>query len=61
MDLRATAEINRKILALIKSKYEAGIVLDKRTLENRYYERLQKDNKGAKNALEHGGIAELHD
>ena len=61
MDLRATAEINRKILALIKSKYEAGIVLDKRTLENRYYERLQKDNKGAENALEHGGIAELHD
>lgn len=61
MDLKATVEVNKKIVALIKSKYAAGIVLDKRTLEYRYYLTLQEDNGKVKNALGHGGLVEVHD
>ena len=56
MNLQETVKINKRILALIKSKYEDPPSLWPRGLESRYYDHLSRDTQKAEEALKHGGL-----
>jgi hypothetical protein len=57
MDLPETVRVNRRILALIASKYTDPAWTIVNTMETRYYIRLHEETLRAEQALEHGGIA----
>ena len=51
MNLPATIKINKKIMALIKSKYDEAYPAGHHTPESRYYERLDLDTRDAESFL----------
>lgn len=51
MDLKATLKINKKIMALIASKYPDEFPTGYTTLDFRYYTHLRKDIENAERHL----------
>lgn len=51
MNLKMTIEINKKIMKLIKSKYDETYPVGHHTPESRYYERLDLDTRDAESFL----------
>ena len=57
MDLQKTVAVNRKLIALIESKYQEPVYAWPNTIERRYFEKLQLDTYQAEKALKAGGLA----
>jgi hypothetical protein len=57
MDLKATIATNKRILALIQSKYQELWPAAYNTPEARYYRMLERDTAQAEAALTHSGLA----
>lgn len=61
MNLQATVKTNKRILALIESKYEKMPSLWAKNPETTYYYCLLRDTERAEAAIEHGGLAPIRD
>jgi hypothetical protein len=57
MNLQETVKVNKRILALIESKYTEPPSLWPTSPESRYYGHLLKDTQKAEEALKHEGLA----
>jgi len=51
MNLKDTIEINKRIMKLIKRKYDEAFPAGHNTLESRYYEHLDLDTRDAESFL----------
>jgi len=51
MNLKDTIEVNKRIMKLIKRKYDEAFPAGHNTLESRYYEHLDLDTRDAESFL----------
>jgi len=57
MNLQDTVLVNRKIMHLIKSKYDELFPSGYNNYDANYFKRLKRDTTQAEDALQHGGLA----